>query len=211
MSPSLLLHWPVAGVHAVTQPFGANPTTYNLPALGWHIGHPGIDLRTRCPAFPSGIGTPILAAAPGRVVHAGPHGFLPNGQRGYGSVVILEHADGLRTLYAHLAAISVAPGATVATGQQLGTAGTTGNSTGPHLHFELWVPPFTTPGQWGRVDPWPALSRGLSAPPATPPLRWDKLIWASEEIARRLRAEGYQAEHDWVLANWTTPTRQTRT
>ena len=87
--------------------------------------HKGIDI-----AAPSG--TPIQAAAAGRVVFSGRN-------KGYGNMVMLEHADGRRTLYAHAKALYVKVGATVAAGQTIAAVGSTGHSTGPHVHFEIRV------------------------------------------------------------------------
>ncbi|MGF1591253.1 MAG: peptidoglycan DD-metalloendopeptidase family protein [Pleurocapsa sp.] len=92
---------------------------------GWRWGrlHQGIDI-----AGP--IGTPILAAATGVVVGAGWHG-------GYGNVVKLEHPNGSITLYAHNNSILVTHGQQVNQGEQIAEMGSTGNSTGSHLHFEI--------------------------------------------------------------------------
>ncbi|HEY6804697.1 MAG TPA: peptidoglycan DD-metalloendopeptidase family protein [Pyrinomonadaceae bacterium] len=87
--------------------------------------HKGIDI-----AAP--FGAPIQAAAAGRVVFAGPN-------KGYGNMVMIEHADGRRTLYAHAEALYVKVGATVAAGQTIAAVGSTGHSTGPHVHFEIRV------------------------------------------------------------------------
>jgi len=85
--------------------------------------HAGIDFRA-----PSG--TPIRAAAAGEVVFAGNNG-------GYGKMVDIDHGNGIVTRYAHLNAIAVHVGQKVAARQQLGLSGSTGRSTGPHLHFEV--------------------------------------------------------------------------
>jgi len=85
--------------------------------------HNGVDFR-------GSTGTPIQAAGPGTVVYAGPRG-------GYGNTVVIDHGGSLATLYAHQSAIYVSVGTTVAAGQVIGAVGSTGFSTGPHLHFEV--------------------------------------------------------------------------
>jgi murein DD-endopeptidase MepM/ murein hydrolase activator NlpD len=85
--------------------------------------HQGIDI-------PAKRGTPIEAAAAGTVVFAGRN-------KGYGNMVMIEHADGRRTLYAHAQKLFVEAGETVAAGQAIAAVGSTGHSTGPHLHFEV--------------------------------------------------------------------------
>ncbi len=123
-----------------------NPTQFNgyiWPAkgvltsgYGWRWGrmHKGIDI-----AAP--IGTPIVAAAPGVVVSAGWN------SGGYGNLVELQHPDGSVTLYAHNNRILVRRGQEVAQGQQISEMGSTGRSTGPHLHFEVH------PNGRGAVNP----------------------------------------------------------
>ncbi len=93
------------------------------PIYGTRRLHAGIDLD-------GDTGDPVFAAAAGTVVSAGAQG-------GYGSCVIVDHGSGLATLYAHLSSISVTAGASVAAGQRVGAVGSTGASTGPHLHFEV--------------------------------------------------------------------------
>lgn len=90
-------------------------------------------------------GTPILSAADGVVVWAGPRG-------GYGHAVEVSHADGTTSLYAHAEAIGVNVGQRVRRGEELGTVGSTGRSTGDHLHFELRR-------QGHAIDPCKALQR----------------------------------------------------
>jgi len=104
--------WPAEGVF--TSGYG----------MRWGRMHRGIDI-----AAP--IGTPILAAAPGEVVVAG----WSNG--GYGNLVKLKHPDGSLTLYAHNNKVLVRKGQEVDQGQQIAEMGSTGRSTGPHLHFEI--------------------------------------------------------------------------
>jgi peptidoglycan hydrolase FlgJ len=93
------------------------------PIHGRHRHHAGVDIA-------AARGTPIPAAAAGTVVFAGRSG-------GYGNLVEIEHADGRRTRYAHTDRILVALGEQVQDGQTIATVGSTGRSTGPHLHFEV--------------------------------------------------------------------------
>ena len=80
---------------------------------------------------PDDVGDPVVAAAAGVVTTA-----VPNGTRGYGRHVVVDHGNGESTLYAHLQTVNVGVGQTVDQGSLLGLLGDTGNSTGPHLHFE---------------------------------------------------------------------------
>lgn len=89
-------------------------------------GHNAVDL-----AAP--IGTPILASADGQVIIARMGGW--NG--GYGNYIVIRHGNGTQTLYAHASKINVSSGDTVKQGDVIGLVGTTGESTGPHLHFEI--------------------------------------------------------------------------
>lgn len=98
--------------------------------------HDGIDM-----AAP--IGTPILAPAPGKVAESTD---LYQGQAKYGKVIVIDHADGLRSMYAHLDQRTVKAGDLVAAGQAIGRSGATGRVTGPHLHLEV-----TRHGQ--HIDP----------------------------------------------------------
>ncbi|WP_246198761.1 S8 family serine peptidase [Sodalinema gerasimenkoae] len=91
--------------------------------------HYGIDV-----AAPTG--TPIKAAKPGRVVEVGYH---PNG---WGNFVRINHPDGFQTIYAHMSRVNVSVGQTVSGGSTIGQVGSTGWSTGPHLHFEVRVAPY---------------------------------------------------------------------
>jgi murein DD-endopeptidase MepM/ murein hydrolase activator NlpD len=109
--------WPLRG--AVTSRFGFR----RHPIFRARLFHQGVDI-----AAPQGA--PVRAAGDGTVLFAGWYG-------GYGKLVILDHGDGLSTLYGHLSAILVSPGASVTRGQIIGRVGSTGYSTGPHLHFEI--------------------------------------------------------------------------
>lgn len=121
------------------RPFGEQPdssTGWIWPSkgiftsgYGWRWGrmHKGIDLANN-------VGTPIVAAKQGRVVFAGWH------DGGYGYLVTLAHPDGSRSLYAHNSRLLVQVGQEVDQGQSIAQMGSTGRSTGPHLHFEIHPP-----------------------------------------------------------------------
>jgi murein DD-endopeptidase MepM/ murein hydrolase activator NlpD len=104
---------------SVTSGFGVRRD----PLLGRPAFHAGIDFR-------AAVGHPINASGAGIVVKAGWNG-------GYGRMVEIDHGDGLTTRYAHLSAIKVAPGDRVEAGMVVGLAGSSGRSTGPHLHYEV--------------------------------------------------------------------------
>ncbi|MHB1330645.1 MAG: peptidoglycan DD-metalloendopeptidase family protein [Minisyncoccota bacterium] len=89
-------------------------------------GHNGVD-------FGAPVGTPVIASADGTVIVARGSGW--NG--GYGLYVVVSHSNGTQTLYAHLSTVNITAGETVSKGQTIGTVGSTGKSTGPHLHFEV--------------------------------------------------------------------------
>lgn len=103
--------WPLAGT--VTSYYGAR----------WGRMHEGLDI-----AAPSG--TPVVAAAAGTVISAGWGG-------GYGNLVVIDHGNGIATAYAHNASLTVVAGQQVQQGQLIAYVGSTGNSTGPHVHFEV--------------------------------------------------------------------------
>jgi murein DD-endopeptidase MepM/ murein hydrolase activator NlpD len=134
-------------------PSGACPSV-QVPPLGtgsfiwpvnsrWRSGydftayHPGVDFAGR-------PGDPVYAADAGTVVYAGWSTV------GYGNLIVLDHGNGYQTYYAHLSAIFVGCGQQVAKGATIGLVGSTGRSTGPHLHFEIR-------GPGGFVNPWRVL------------------------------------------------------
>jgi len=119
--PILPVRAPLIGEAAVSSPFGYRTD----PFLGRLELHPGVDLV-------QDYGSEIHATADGRVTHAGPMG-------GYGDMVELDHGNGLVTRYGHLSEILVAEGQEVKAGALLGRLGSTGRSTGPHLHYEVRV------------------------------------------------------------------------
>ncbi|UDL95288.1 M23 family metallopeptidase [Lichenihabitans sp. PAMC28606] len=112
---------PVQGVLDVTSPFGPRLD----PFLGRPALHTGVDLR-------EAYGAEVRATAAGRVMTAGATG-------GYGTMVEVDHGNGLSTRYAHLASVLVTPGQRVARGDVLGHVGATGRATGPHLHYETRI------------------------------------------------------------------------
>ncbi|KOX02415.1 transglycosylase family protein [Streptomyces sp. NRRL B-3648] len=130
--------------HALVAPVTASVGTgYHVAGSHWSKGyHTGVD-------FLVPTGTSVHAAAAGRVVAAGWGGS-------YGYQVVLRHADGRYTQYAHLSAISVRTGQTVTAGQRIGRSGATGNVTGPHLHFEVR----TGPAFGSDIDPLAYLRAG---------------------------------------------------
>lgn len=97
--------------------------TYGYRSRGVTWYHDGVDIANK-------VGTPIWAAAAGTVI-------LTGWYYGYGYTVIIQHPNGIQTLYGHLSAIYVKRGQWVAQGQLIGAMGSTGRSTGPHLHFEV--------------------------------------------------------------------------
>jgi peptidoglycan hydrolase-like protein with peptidoglycan-binding domain len=119
------LSWPVSA--PVGDVFGPRGASF----------HPGIDL-------PAPAGTPVAAAASGRIVFAG---FEPGG---YGNLVEIAHGNGVVSMYAHLSAIGGSVGRNVGAGTIIGRVGSSGESTGPHLHFEVRV-------RDAAVDPLPSL------------------------------------------------------
>jgi len=120
--------WPLPTA-TITQPFGPSSYWFEPPYGAYPHFHTGIDISA--PA-----GTPVLAADDGVVLLAG--ASIVNGVLvGYGNYVVIAHSDGLTTLYGHLLSISVRVGDRITQGQVVGAEGSTGNSTGAHLHFEL--------------------------------------------------------------------------
>lgn len=113
------MQWPVAG--EITSRFGERKN----PMGAGDDFHPGLDI-----AAPEG--TPIGASAPGRVVAAGP-------DAGYGNLIVVDNGNGVTTRYGHCSQIYARIGEMVAAGQTIGAVGSTGRSTGPHLHFEVRV------------------------------------------------------------------------
>ena len=115
------MRWPVPGWIRISSPFG-----YRIhPIYKTNRFHSGIDI-------PANAGTPVIAADKGNVIMATTYG-------GYGKTVILDHGGGVATQYSHLSSINVSLGDTVAKGDKVGGVGTTGLSTGNHLHFQIMI------------------------------------------------------------------------
>ena len=115
------LIWPCPTYTYISSEFGGRVS----PITGkWQGGHKGMDIA-------SGKGNPVIAAASGTVVKS----YLSSS---YGNYIVISHGGGLMPAYAHMTRRLVSVGDTVAAGQQIGTVGSTGNSTGNHLHFEVY-------------------------------------------------------------------------
>lgn len=114
-----VMTWPSPGVTRITSNFG-----YRIhPILKVNKLHTGVDIA--CPS-----NTSIVAAGDGKVIKCG-------WNSGYGNMIMIDHGGGIVTLYAHLNTILVSTGSTVTKGAKIGLSGSTGMSTGPHLHFEV--------------------------------------------------------------------------
>ncbi len=119
--PYMPLRRPLFGDASVSSPFGYRPD----PFLGRPALHPGIDLI-------QDYGAEVKSTGAGRVIHAGPIG-------GYGNMVEIDHGNGLTTRYGHLSEILVEEGQQVKANEVVGRLGSTGRSTGPHLHYEVRI------------------------------------------------------------------------
>lgn len=111
--------WPLPGYTSISSPFGYR----NCPFHGKEL-HGGVDI-------PANYGTPIKAAKSGVVI-------ISTYGSSYGNYIVIAHSDGSRTMYAHQSSRAVSAGQTVSQGQTIGYVGSTGSSTGNHLHFEVW-------------------------------------------------------------------------
>jgi murein DD-endopeptidase MepM/ murein hydrolase activator NlpD len=128
---------PLPGVTRISSGFGGRSDPFNHG----RAFHAGLD-------FKAAYGADITATAPGTVITADWHG-------GYGRMVEIDHGYGLKTRYAHMSAINVVEGQKVAFGDKVGELGSTGRSTGPHLHYEVWYD-----GQ--ARNPWNYLKAGAN-------------------------------------------------
>ena len=115
------LQWPVPSCTLITSRFGYRVA----PTAGASTYHGGLDIG-------AGMGASIVAAGAGDVIYAGANG-------GYGNCVMIDHGNGVVTVYAHMSSIGVSYGQYVTAGQYVGAVGSTGVSTGPHCHFEIRI------------------------------------------------------------------------
>ena len=115
------LQWPVPSCTLITSRFGYRVA----PTTGASTYHGGLDIG-------AGMGASIVAAGAGDVIYAGENG-------GYGNCVMIDHGNGVVTVYAHMSSIGVSYGQYVTAGQYVGAVGSTGVSTGPHCHFEIRI------------------------------------------------------------------------
>ena len=120
--------FPVASYVYISSRFGERVH----PITGELKHHNGMDIAAN-------MGTAVYAADGGKVVLAEWYG-------GYGNCIMIDHGNGYKTLYGHLSSIGVSEGQSVSQGAVIGAVGSTGNSTGPHLHFEVYA-------NDSRIDP----------------------------------------------------------
>lgn len=125
-----VLFYPVENIK-ITQYFGNTEFSTKNPQVYNGSGHNGIDFGVK-------VGTPILAAQSGTVLGTGDTDSSCNGVS-YGKWVLIQHGNGLTSLYAHLSVIQVSAGQKVDARQKIGLSGNTGYSTGPHLHFTVYA------------------------------------------------------------------------
>ena len=123
--------WPCPSYSRISSGYGNRTCPFHGKEF-----HDGVDLA-------SASGTPILAFGPGTVTKSGWYG-------GYGNYISIDHGGGLMSFYGHASALYVRQGAKVTAGQKIAAVGTTGSSTGCHLHFHL-VPKYRDGFEWGGV------------------------------------------------------------
>ena len=116
-----MFSWPVSSnYNIVTSVFGPRPS----PTAGASSNHGAIDIGVRY--------VPVYAPAAGKVI-------IARWLSGYGNYVMIDHGNGYYTGFGHLSSFNVSQGQTVSRGQQIATSGNTGISTGPHLHYEVYI------------------------------------------------------------------------
>ncbi|MGM0623599.1 MAG: M23 family metallopeptidase [Campylobacterota bacterium] len=153
---------------SVTSPYG----TRNHPVLNKSSFHTGIDLRGK-------TGTPVQVTANGVVEYAGYH----DGS-GYGNLVIIHHAFGFKSMYAHLSSVDVKVGDAVTKGQHIAKVGSTGLSSGPHLHYEIrYVQRTVNPDRfmdWSLQNYEPIFKQQRR-------VNWDSLLKAAKHVMKTVQ------------------------
>jgi len=129
--------WPLPGFSKITSAYGKRSSGF----------HTGTDIAGRNAEGEKCLGYPIVSVADGVVISV-----LNRGNKSYGRYLIIDHGSGRKSLYAHCNSVLVKEGDRVTKGQTIAKAGSTGNSTGPHLHIELWI-------DNERVDPMTVLKK----------------------------------------------------
>lgn len=198
----ILTHRPVP--HGISQTFGNNATagvvgnwngteTQKLVAQFGNYqpgGHLAVD-------FSCLVGTPIVAAAPGTVVYAGPgqsmtaaicakYGYI-YGSPDSGNITVIDHGDNTATAYSHQSEVQVKAGQWVNGGQRIGLSGKTGRITGPHLHFEYMTLPINYGSvRYSRIDPMKQYSGGIQTAGSTNPQEEEDDM-ASPEVMHLLK------------------------
>ncbi|TSC83827.1 MAG: peptidase M23 [Parcubacteria group bacterium Gr01-1014_17] len=157
-----VLRWPLDAIK-ITQYFGA--TAFAKSGAYNGSGHNGVDFR-------AGVGTPIKTALSGVVKGVGDTDRTCSGAS-YGKWILIEHSNGLTTLYAHLSLIRVSEGQGVSTGEVVGYSGATGYATGPHLHFTV----FATQGVQVATRPSRVCGRNYIIPVANPGAYLNPLLY----------------------------------
>ena len=162
----------------VSQVFGARPSYYSQFGL---LGHEGID-------YASPVGTSMKAAADGVVHFVGSH-------KNYGTYIKIAHADGTKTAYAHLSAVSVKNGQQVSQGQLIGRTGDTGNVQGAHLHFML-LTSNTRNGYGGAINPEPYFNNPKKEETMTPyalnllaQLGWNRAVNSDDKFVKNYQGK----------------------
>ncbi|MGP3987886.1 M23 family metallopeptidase [Streptomyces sp. 3N207] len=117
----------VSWIKPITDKYGLS-ASYGTAGGRWAHNHSGQD-------FAVNVGTPVKAVHKGTVVKAGPNGAGDG--PAYGNAIVIRHDNGAYSQYAHLSQVNVSPGQQVKTGQAIAKSGNSGNSSGPHLHFEI--------------------------------------------------------------------------
>ncbi|MEZ4614263.1 MAG: NBR1-Ig-like domain-containing protein [Caldilineaceae bacterium] len=188
-TPFRFAAWPTE-TRVITQPFGVNAADYSPFGLA---GHEGIDIA-------AATGSRIFAVASGvvKLVKTTPEGH------NYGIHVRIQHGPEYETIYAHLESASVTEGQTVAAGQVIGLADSTGNARGNHLHLSLKRRGANLPGYPGDfIDPLPFLQPLLGIEETLQ----DSAIYVSDQIADGTRFKaGTQIEQQWTVRNSGTTT-----